>query len=238
MEPYQFPSHYPHQSRLADHDLFAHDQYPKVGVSNYPHSSLAVGAQQSHAQTSEGVINPPRHGRSDQVYASPMSMDTTPMFLYPGTSSTPHCSNLSQYPYDNLRIPPTLDNNYIPISSHYEVFPSNSSRTMDFGVRTVSIYPFYPFLTHRSRYRHRWILILREHNGSANPGFHTKGCRPLLRFPSCPGEHQHRRYLPVHPDGLGRCSPCHTGNTLPRTPRLRDNTSTMLPFSRPSSSIS
>ena len=149
MEPYQFPSHYPHQSRLADHDLFAHDQYPKVGVSNYPHSSLAVGAQQSHAQTSEGVINPPRHSRSDQVYASPMSMDTMPMLLYPGTSSTPHCSNLSQYPYDNLRIPQTLDNNYIPISSHYEVFPSDSSRTVNFGVRTVFIYPFDPFLTHR-----------------------------------------------------------------------------------------
>ena len=41
MDPYQFPSHYPHQSRLADHDPFTHgspalDQYPKVGASNYP----------------------------------------------------------------------------------------------------------------------------------------------------------------------------------------------------------
>jgi hypothetical protein len=86
--------------------------------------SLAVGAQQSHAQMPEGAINPPRHGRSDQLYASPMSMDTMPMFLYPGTPSTPQCSNLSQYPYDNLRIPPTLDNNYLSMSPHYEVHPA------------------------------------------------------------------------------------------------------------------
>ena len=156
MEPYQFPSHYPHQSRLADHNLFthagspAHDQYPKVGAPVIQ-ASLPVGAQESHVQMSEGAIDPPRHTRSDQVYASPMSMDTMPMFLYPGTSSTPHSSNLSQYPYDNLRIPPTLDNNYISMSPHYEVLPSNSSRAMDFGVRTVFIYPFYPLLTHRSR---------------------------------------------------------------------------------------
>lgn len=158
MEPYQFPSQYPHQSRLADHDLFAHggpahDQYPKVG-DPIIQPSLAVGAQESHAQMSEGAINPPHHSRSDQVYASSMTMDTTPMFLYPGTSSAPHCSNLGQYPYDNLRIPPTLDNNYISMSPHYEVLPSNSSRRMDFGVRTVFIYPLYPLITHRSRCVH------------------------------------------------------------------------------------
>jgi len=44
---------------------------------------------------------------------SPMSMETMPMFSYPGTSSTPYYSNMSQYPYYNPRIPPTLDNNYI-----------------------------------------------------------------------------------------------------------------------------
>jgi hypothetical protein len=41
MEPYQLPSHYPHQSRATDHGPFTHDgpaldQYPKVGASNYP----------------------------------------------------------------------------------------------------------------------------------------------------------------------------------------------------------
>lgn len=98
----------------------------------------------------EGAINPPRSGRSNQFYASPMGMDTMPMLLYPpGTSSAPHYSNLGQYPYDNLRIPPTLDNNYIPMSPHYEVHPSNSSRTVDFGVRIAFIYNFYPLLTHR-----------------------------------------------------------------------------------------
>ena len=79
----------------------------------------------------------PRHGRSGQVYASPMSMDTMPMVLYPGTPPTPQ-----YYPYDNLRIPPSMDNNYIP---HYEVLPTNSSPTMNFGVRIVSICPFIPF---------------------------------------------------------------------------------------------
>ena len=91
-----------------------------------------------------GAINPPRHGRSDQLYASPISVDM-PMVLYPGTPPTPRYSNVSQYPYDNLRIPPAMDNNYIPMSPHYEVFPSNPSnppRAMNFGVRTVFIYPF------------------------------------------------------------------------------------------------
>ena len=97
---------------------------------------------------SEGAMNLQRHGRSDQVYASPMSMDTMTMPLYPGPSSAPHYSNLNQYPFDNLRIPPALDNNYIPMSPHYEVLPSNSSRTINFGVRTVFIYPLCPLLTH------------------------------------------------------------------------------------------
>jgi len=87
-----------------------------------------------------GVIHPPRHGRSDQLYTSPMSMDM-PMVLYPGSPSTPNYQDLSQYPYDNLRMPPTMDNNYIPMSPHYEVYPSNTSR-VNFGVRTVSICPF------------------------------------------------------------------------------------------------
>ena len=94
---------------------------------------------------SAGAINPPRHGRSDQVYASPMNMGTMPMLMYPGTSSAPPYSNMGQYPYDNLRIPPTLDNNYVPVSPNYEILPSNSSRAMDFGVRTVFIYPFICF---------------------------------------------------------------------------------------------
>jgi len=95
----------------------------------------------------EGAINSLRHGRSDQVYAPPMNMDTMPMLLYSGTSPTPHHSGLGQYPYDDLRIPPALDNNYIPMSPHYEALQSNSSPVMDFGVRTLSIYPFYPPLT-------------------------------------------------------------------------------------------
>lgn len=151
MEPYQFPPHYPHQSRLADHDPFAHgspvlDQYPKVGCLQL--SDLRRLELMSHAQMSEGAINPLRHARSDQVYASPMSVDATPMLLYPGTSSVSHYSNLNQYPYDTLRVPPTLDSNYISISPHYEVLPSNLSRAVDFGVRTVLIYPFYPLSTH------------------------------------------------------------------------------------------
>lgn len=96
----------------------------------------------------DGAMNPLRNGRSDQLYASPMGMDTMPMFLYPGTSSPSEYPNSGQYPYDNLRIPPTLDNNYIPISPHYEIHPTNSSRAMDFGVRTVLIYPFYPSFAH------------------------------------------------------------------------------------------
>ena len=65
------------------------------------------------------------------------------MLLYPGASPTPQeYSNTSQYTYDNLRIPPTLDNNYISMSPHYEVLPSNPSRIMDFGVRIVFISPF------------------------------------------------------------------------------------------------
>lgn len=94
-------------------------------------------------------MNPLRNGRSDQLYVPPTSMDTMPMFLYPGASSA--YSSLGQYPYDNLRIPQTLDNNYMPISPHYEIHPSNSSRAMDFGVRTVFIYPFHPSLTHSYR---------------------------------------------------------------------------------------
>ena len=184
---------------------------------------------------SGGAVNPPRQGRSDQVYASPMSMDTMPMLLYSGTPSTPHYSNMGQYPYDNLRIPPTLDNNYIPMSPNYEVHPSNSSR---FGVRTVSIYLFF-ILTHHSRYVHRWTPILRDHNGSANPGFRTLGSRPLRRFPSCRGERQHRLCRPAQPEDLGRNrSSCRTDNTPLRTLRPRDNTSMMLLFSRLSSSIS
>lgn len=148
MEPYQFPSHYPHQSRLAEHDPFtqaspALDQYPKVGSPQLP--NLRGLELRSHVQMSTGTVNPPRHGRSDQVYASPMSMGTMPMLMYPGTSSTPQYSNMSQYPYDNLRIPPTLDNNYVPMSPHYEVLPSNTPRAMEFGVRTVLIYPFVGF---------------------------------------------------------------------------------------------
>jgi len=39
---------------------------------------------------SEGAITPLGHGHSDQVYASPLGMNTMPMLLYPGTSPTPH----------------------------------------------------------------------------------------------------------------------------------------------------
>jgi len=174
---------------------------------------------------SEGAISTPRHGRSDQVYPPQMGMGTMPMLLYPGTSSAQHYPNMSQYQYDNLRIPPGLDNNYMPMSPHYEVLPSNSSRTMDFGVRTVFIYPFYLFLTHHYRYVHRWILIRREHSGTANPGFRTRGSKPLPRFLSYPGGHQHRQCRPPRPDDLGyNCNSCHTDHTLLHTQRQRDNT--------------
>ena len=76
-----------------------------------------------------------------------MAMDPMPMLLYPGASpAPPQYSNPGQYPYDDLRISPALDSNYMTMS-HYEVLPSDSSRVMDFGVRTVSIYLFYLFLT-------------------------------------------------------------------------------------------
>lgn len=97
-------------------------------------------------QMSEGLVNSPRHGRSDQLYASPISLDTMPMLLYTGLSSAPQqYSNLTQYSYDNLRVSPTLDNNFIPMSPHYEVLQSASPRTMDFGVREVFTHPFRPF---------------------------------------------------------------------------------------------
>jgi len=77
-----------------------------------------------------------------------MSMDMS-MVMYPGTPTTPHYPNLSQYPYDNLRMPPTIDHNYVSVSPHYEVFPSNlpsnPPRAVNFGVRTVFIYPFIHF---------------------------------------------------------------------------------------------
>ncbi|KAF9644046.1 hypothetical protein BDM02DRAFT_3122524 [Thelephora ganbajun] len=130
MDPYQFSSHYPQQSRLTDfpHDSPALDQYPKM---------------------TEGTINLQRHGRSDQVYASPMAVDTMPLLIYPGTPSTPQYSNLNQYPYDNLRTPPTLDNNYIPMSPHYEVLSSNSSRAVDFGVD--------PHIARPQRFSEPWL---------------------------------------------------------------------------------
>jgi len=188
---------------------------------------------------SEGAVNPLRHGRSDQVFASPMGMDTMPMLLYSGTSPTPHHTGLDQYPYDNMRISPTLDNNYIPMPPHYEVLPNNSSRAMDFGVRTVFIYPFYPLLTHRCRHIHRWILTLRDHIGSVNPGFSTQVSKPLLRFLRCRGEHRPRQCRPAQPDGPCRNrSPCHIDHTLLHIPRRRDNTSMMPLFKRPSSSTS
>jgi len=133
MEPYPFPSHYPHQSRLVDHGPFTHaspalDEYPKM---------------------SQGAMNPPRHGRSDQVYASSMGMDTMPMLLYPGTPPTPHYQNLGQYPYDNLRVSPSMDSNYMPVSPHYEVIPSNSSRAVDFGVD--------PHIARPQRFSEPWL---------------------------------------------------------------------------------
>jgi len=43
-------------------------------------------------------------------------------------------------------MPPTMDNNYVSVSPHYEVFPSNLQsnppRAVNFGVRTAFIYPF------------------------------------------------------------------------------------------------
>jgi hypothetical protein len=84
----------------------------------------------------EGLISSSRHGGSHQVYASPVAMDPMPMLLYPGGSpAPPQYSNPNQYSYDNLRISPILDNNYLAVSPHYEVLPSNPSRPMDFGVR-------------------------------------------------------------------------------------------------------
>jgi hypothetical protein len=144
MEDYQFPSHYSHQSRLTDHDPFVHgspplNSYSKVGVSN--HSIPRWTKLKLHAQMSD-------HGGSHQLYSSPITMDPMPILLYPGASPAPsHYSDPSQYTFDNLRISPTLDNSYLTVSPHYEVLPSNSSRPMNFGVRTMSIYPFYPFLT-------------------------------------------------------------------------------------------
>lgn len=150
MEHYQFPSHYPHQSRLTGHDSFVHaspslDPYSKVGAANY--SILCRMKLKLHPQMSEEMISSPRHGGSHQVYASPIAMDPMPMLLYPGASTTPpQYTNPNQYPYDNLRLSPTLENNYMTMSPHYEVLPSNSSRGMDFGVRILFIYPFYLFL--------------------------------------------------------------------------------------------
>ena len=84
-------------------------------------------------QMSDGVI-----GLPDQLYASPIAMDTMSMFMYPSVSpAPPQYSGLSQYPYDNMRIPQSLESNYVPISPHYEVLQTNSSRAMDFGVRVL-----------------------------------------------------------------------------------------------------
>lgn len=73
-----------------------------------------------------------------------------PMLLFPGTSPTPpQYSTLNQYPYDNLRISPTLDTNYIPMSPHYEVIPSDPSRAMSFGVN--------PQLVRPQRFSEPWV---------------------------------------------------------------------------------
>lgn len=152
MEHYQFPSHYHRQSRLADHDPFVHpspplDPYSKVGApQSFDPSRMNLKLL---AQMSDGMIASPRHGGSHQIYASPITMDPMPMLLYPGASPTPpQYSGPNQYTYDNLRISPTLDNSYLAMSPHYEVLPSNPSRVMDFGVRTLFIHTFYPLLTH------------------------------------------------------------------------------------------
>ena len=141
MHNYQFPSQYPHQSRLADHDPFVHgspplDPYSKVGHSNHPILVVSCGKLNVQSwQMAEGLISSSRHGGAHQVYASPVAMDPMPMLLYPGASpAPPQYSNPGQYTYDNLRTSPILDNNYLTVSPHYEVFPSNSSRPMDFGV--------------------------------------------------------------------------------------------------------
>ena len=74
------------------------------------------------------------------------------MLLYPGASPVPpQYSTPNQYPYDDLRISPNLDNNYLAMSPHYEVLPSNSSRAMDFGVRIAFIYTFYQLFTLSAR---------------------------------------------------------------------------------------
>lgn len=184
MENYQFPPQYSHQ-RLAEH--FTHGGTPLDPYSKMP----------------EGVIHSPRHGRSDQVYPSPLTMDAMPMLLYPDVSSTPQqYSSPVQYSYDNFRVSPTLGDNYMSMSPHYEVLPSNPSRGMDFGVD--------PHIVRPQRFSEPWVSY---------PGIQTPSPIPELprrastsAVPSCtarrPGSQlqlvPHRQYPPPHSKTKGQ----------------------------------
>jgi hypothetical protein len=78
----------------------AFDQYSKVGCLQ-PSDPRPLELR-PHPQMSDGAMNLLRNGRSNQLYISPMSMDTMPMFLYPGASTASDYSSPGQHPYDNL----------------------------------------------------------------------------------------------------------------------------------------
>jgi hypothetical protein len=162
-------------------------------------------------------------------------------FVLLARPSTPQqYSNMGQYPYDNLRIPQTLDSNYISMSPHYEVPPEQSVTYNRFRSPYSVHLSFSPPLTHRVWYVHRWTPSIARQQRFSEPWLSYPGIQTPSPVPELPTESVNVGCAVQHsPEDLG-CSrsSCRTDNTPLRTLRPRDNTSMMPLFSSLSSSIS